>query len=268
MITTFSGAPVRSETSEAGKFSRAPVPPPVVGLTHVARLGDERQEVIGGQGAEPLAQLERELEGGASQVRQQDVQVVRVEPRLLGPAAQQERRVVDDVPVDGRGGRDDDGHAHVAASTGTADLLPRRRDGARIAGEDRHIEPADVDAQLERVRGHDAQHLAVAQPALDGASFGGQIARAIAADPGARAEVLAQRLAKRREHDLDRGPRPPEDHRLATRPKERAAPTAGPGSSPNRAPRSRGPGWADRPAARVARPTARRCGRSGAPAVR
>ena len=75
----------------------------------------------------------------------------------------------------------------------------------------------------------DAQHLAVAQPALDRASFGGQIARAIAADPGARAEVLAQRLAKRREHDLDRGPRPPEDHRLATRAKEGQRPPLGQG---------------------------------------
>ena len=47
-------------------------------------------------------------------------------------------------------------------------------DGARIADADHGVEVADVDAELERVGGHDAQDLAVAQAVLDarGASLG------------------------------------------------------------------------------------------------
>ena len=47
MITTFSGAAVRSEISDAGKFSLAPVPAPVAGLADVALLGEEREQVVG-----------------------------------------------------------------------------------------------------------------------------------------------------------------------------------------------------------------------------
>ena len=51
-----------------------------------------------------------------------------------------------------------------------------------IAGEHRRIEPADVDAKLERVRGDDAADAAVAQAALDGAALVRQIAAAVALD--------------------------------------------------------------------------------------
>ena len=60
-------------------------------------------------------------------------------------------------------------------------------DRARVAGEDRDVERADVDAQLERVRGDDAEDLAVAQPALDRPALRRQVAAAVAADPASAA---------------------------------------------------------------------------------
>src|SRR6476661_4961350 len=76
MMTTFSGAAVRSEISDAGKFSL-----------------DQYQRP---SRPEHLAGFERKLEGGGSQVGQQDVQVVRVEAGLLGCSLEQELRVMDD----------------------------------------------------------------------------------------------------------------------------------------------------------------------------
>ena len=196
MITTFSGAALRSETSDAGKFSELQYQRPSLGLADVARLRDEREQVVRGARPEHLARLERQLERRAAQVGEQDVEVVRVEPRLLGRAPEQELRMVDDVAVDRRGRRDEDRDARAAAPARPADLLPRRRDRARVAGEDRHVEPADVDAELERVRGDDAEDLAVAQAALDRPPLRRQVAAAVAADLRARPEVLAQRLAQ------------------------------------------------------------------------
>jgi hypothetical protein len=68
----------------------------------VPRLGGEREEVVRRPRPERLAGLERQLERRAAEVGEQDVQVVRVEPGLLGTRPQQELRVVDDVPVDRR----------------------------------------------------------------------------------------------------------------------------------------------------------------------
>ncbi len=162
----------------------------------MAPLAEEGEQVVRGAGSEPLAGLERQLERGGAEVGEQDVEVVRVEPRLLRPAAEQELRVVDDVLVHRRGRGDEHGDAHVAAPPRPAHLLPRRRDRARVAGQDRDVQPADVDAELERVGGDDAEDLAVAQAALDRAPLRGQVAAAVAADPAPRPEVLAQRLAQ------------------------------------------------------------------------
>ena len=91
------------------------------------------------------------------------MQVVRVEAGLLGRALEQELGVVDDVLVD-RGARgDEDRDARLQPPARPADLLPGRRDRARIAGEDRRVEPADVDPELEGVGGDDAEDLPVAQ---------------------------------------------------------------------------------------------------------
>jgi len=206
---------------------RAPVPAPVVRLAHVTALAEECEQVVCRPRSEPLAGLEGELEGGRAQVREQDVEVVRVQACLLGAAAEHELRVVDHVLVH-RGWRgDEDRHRHVTPPPGAAHLLPGGGDGPRVAGEHRHVQAADVDAQLEGVRADHAEHLAIPQAAFDGAPLRGQVAAPVAADPAARPKVLAQRLAQVREHDLHRHAGPPEHHRLAPGPQERQGPALG-----------------------------------------
>ena len=126
------------------------------------------------------------------------MQVVRVEARLLGRALEQELGVVDDVLVDRRARGDEDRDARALPPAGPPELLPGRRDRARIAGQDRHVEPADVDAELERVRGDDAEDLAVAQAVLDRPALGRQVAAAVAADPrrAARSSRAATRAGR------------------------------------------------------------------------
>ena len=82
----------------------------------MALLGEERHEVVDRRRSEHLAGLKRQLEGRGAQVREEDVQVVGVEARLLRPGAEQELRVVDDILVDG---------APDAITTPT--LVPARR---------------------------------------------------------------------------------------------------------------------------------------------
>ena len=203
----------------------APVPPPVVGLANVARFGDEREELVGCGRPEHLARLERQLERRAPQMSDQDVEVVGIETRLLGASLEEELRMMDDVAVNGRAGRDEDADARLATTPGPADLLPRRRDRARVTGQDRHVESADVDPELERVRRDDAEDLAVAKAALDRSPLEGQVAAAIAADPRSWTQVLTERFAQRRQHDLDGRSASPEHDRLSAGPEERHRPT-------------------------------------------
>ena len=148
--------------------------------------------------------------------------------------------MVDDVLVDRGAGRDEDRDARPRPPAGPPELLPGRGDRARVAGHDRHVEPADVDAELERVGGDDAEDLAVAQPALDRPALGRQVAAAVAPDPTARAAALAQRLAQPGQQQLHGDPRAPEHDRLATGAQERQGPALGEGQ-----------GRAARPARRV-----------------
>ncbi len=206
-----------------------PVPASVACLADVAGFGEEREQVVGRARPEDLARLERQLERRRAQMGEQDVQVVGVEPGLLGRSLEQELRVVDDVLVDRRSRGDQDRDARPVAATRPAELLPRPGDRARVARQDRHVEPADVHAELERVGRHHAEDLAVAQAAFDRPPLGRQVAAAVAADPAARAVALAQRLAQAGQQDLDRHARAAEDDGLAPGPQERQRPALGEG---------------------------------------
>jgi hypothetical protein len=75
------------------------------------------------------------------------------------------------------------GHEHgqrlLLLAPCSACLLPERGDGAREPVEHAGVEPADVDAQLQRVGGDDAAQLAVGQRLLDLAALLGQVAAAV-----------------------------------------------------------------------------------------
>src|SRR4029079_12248452 len=111
---------------------------------------------------------------------ERDVRVVRVAAGLLGSALEQELRVVDDVLVDSGARGDQDRDARALAPPGPPELLPCRGDGSRIAGQGRHVEPADVDAELERVGRDDTEDLAIAQAVLDRPALGRQVAAPVA----------------------------------------------------------------------------------------
>ena len=150
---------------------------------------------------------------------------------------------MDDVLVDRRGRRD----------AGSPTLRPGRRparpnccqvagDRARVAGQDRDVEPPDVDPELEGVGGDDAEDLAVAEAALDRPPLGRQVAAAVAADPRPRPEVLAQRLAQARSSMISTATRVrPNTIGLAAGPQERQRPALG-----ERQRRAAGPGRPDR----------------------
>ena len=125
-------------------------------------------------------------------MREEDVQVVGIGPRLLGGSLEQELGMVDDVLVDGCRRRDEHGDRGAPSAARATELLPRARDRAGIASQDRCIESPDVDSKLERVRGDDAAQLTVAQPMLDHAPLGREVAAAIAPHPRARAVRLAE----------------------------------------------------------------------------
>ena len=123
--------------------------------------------------------------------------------------------MVDDVLVDRRARRHEDRDARALPPARPTELLPRPRHRTRIAGQDRHVQPPDVDAELERIGRDDAEDLPVAQAVLDGPALRRQVAAAVAPDAAARAVALAQRLAQTGEQQLDRDPRPTEHDRLA-----------------------------------------------------
>ena len=77
-----------------------------------------------------------------------------------------------------------------ASRPGPPGLLPHRRDRAGEAVEHAGVEPADVDAELERGGGDDAPQIAVEQLALDLASLAGEVAAAVR--PHLRCQVGGQ----------------------------------------------------------------------------
>ena len=101
MITTFSGAAVRRLTSDAGKFSELQYqrPSPACRTWPSSAMNASRSSTGPGPNTSPGSNGRSNV--AAAQVREQDVEVVRVDPRLLRRALEQELRVMDDVLVDG-----------------------------------------------------------------------------------------------------------------------------------------------------------------------
>ena len=175
-------------------------------LEHLEQLADVGR-------AEPLAVRERQLEEPGLQVAGQDEQVVGVDQRLLRRRLQEVLGVADDELVERRARRDEDGD-RAGPPAGPAQLLPRGRDGARVADHDRRLQRADVDAELQRVRADHPVHLARTQPGLDLAPVQREVAGAVAAHPPAGVEPRQQRLAEVAEHHLDLEARAAEHDRL------------------------------------------------------
>ena len=106
---------------------------------------------------------------------------------MLRRGAEEIVRVLDHILVQRGGGGHQNGQRRILAPSGAARLLPGAGDGAGIAAQHARREGADVDAQLQRVGGHDHIHLTRAQAALDFAPLGGQVAAAVAAHAAGKA---------------------------------------------------------------------------------
>src|SRR5258707_921959 len=70
----------------------------------------------------------------------------------------------------------------TATPPSTSGALPSRSNRARVACQHASIERANIDPQLEGIRGHDSAYLAFAQPTFNLAPFSWQIPTAVAAN--------------------------------------------------------------------------------------
>ena len=202
-----------------------PVPAHVAGLADVALLSKEGQERLGIHRPEMFPRLEGKLEAGRLQMAEENVQVVRVEPGLLRGRGEQEVRMSHDIPINGPSAGDQDGYARLGAAARPSHLLPRGGDRAGIAGQDRDLELAHVDAELQCVGADHAQHLTISQTSFHRPSLRGQVPSSVTADARTRSVAQTQRLAKRGQHQLHAHSRTAEDDRLSARPQEGQRPS-------------------------------------------
>ena len=145
---------------------------------------------------------------------EEDVEVVRVDEAVLGRGLEQVLGVGGQELVDRRRGAHQRREARPGAAPGSAHLLPGAGDGARVADADRRVERADVDAELEGVRGHHPADAPVPQPGLDLVPLVRQVAAPIATDRVRVAGRRLERLAQVAGEHLDRRPRAREGDRL------------------------------------------------------
>jgi hypothetical protein len=129
-----------------------------------------------------IAVVERRLEGRRPHVAVEYAVVLVVEDRGLHPAAEQRLRLAHEVLVERILARYEHRQA-MAAAAGAAPLLAKARDGAWEADRDDTVEQPDVDAQLEGVRGRDAEQLARGQLLLDLPTLRRRVARAVRRQP-------------------------------------------------------------------------------------
>ena len=105
-----------------------------------------------------------------------------VENRGLDAPAEQRVGLAHEVLVECVLARDQNREPVTAAARATP-LLAQRRDRSREADGDRAVEQPDVDAELERVRGCDAEQFSLDETSLDVAALLGRVAGAVRREP-------------------------------------------------------------------------------------
>jgi hypothetical protein len=153
--------PARAAQAHLPRRMRLAAPEEVLAVPmHLALFRQQSQHVGGVRaGAKALAAMKRQLRGRAAHMIDQQHQVVGVDQRVLRRLLKEKFSVPDHILVEHASGGDEDRDRRVGRAPGAPDLLPRAGDAARIAAEDRRLQPADVDAQLQRVGGDDPAHL-------------------------------------------------------------------------------------------------------------
>ena len=187
--------------------ARSPPQPALLdeAVEEAARGRAEQREVGLGQ---------RQLLGGGAQVGRQDVLVGGVDDRGLDRLAEQRLGVRDQIGVERVVAGDEHAESVAVTATGAADLLPHRGPGAGEARHHHGVEPADVDAELERVGGGQPGELAGAQGPLDRAAFLGEVAAAVGRDlAGQRRVDVGEQVGRGQRNVLGPAPRPDEGER-------------------------------------------------------
>lgn len=100
---------------------------------------------------------ERKFQCRAQQLRAEHVGVVRVGDGGLDRLVQQGLRVVHEEGIEWIVSGHEQDQGALGAASRAAGLLPERGDGAGEPGDHHGIEPCDVDAELERIRGGRAE---------------------------------------------------------------------------------------------------------------
>jgi len=87
-----------------------------------------------------------------------------VDDRALRLLLEEVLRMAQDVLVQRRVAGDEHGERLALVAPRAAEALPERLPGSRIPHEDRAVDPADVDADLERAGRRDAVELPIFEP--------------------------------------------------------------------------------------------------------
>jgi len=132
--------------------------------------------------------------GRARDLRAQHERILRVDHGAFGCAAGELGRMGHVPLVELVVARDEHGRGAPLGTAGPAGLLPHRRERSREAVEHDRVEPADVDAELERVGGRHAEQAPAGQVELELAPFGREIAGPIRGDAGTEARLHALEL--------------------------------------------------------------------------
>ena len=149
-------------------------------------VGDQLVEQRFGLRTEEHADVvrrERQLARRAAQVRPHHVGVGGVDHGVLGRPVEQLLVMLREVLVERIVLRDEDGQRLGLAPSRPARLLPHRCPGPGITRQHGRVERADVDPELERVRGGDRDQLAVGELPFDRAAILGQVAGPVALHP-------------------------------------------------------------------------------------
>ena len=145
--------------------------------------------------------VHRRLKRGRGDVTVEHARVRVVEDRRLDPPSEQRLGLAHEVLVERVLGGDEEREA-VAAAAGAAPLLAQARHRAGKADGDGAVEQADVDAELERVRGRDAEQLPLDQPPLDLAPLLRRVSGAVRREP--RRGLGVDAVDGHPVHELDR----------------------------------------------------------------
>ncbi len=161
-----------------------------------------------------LAELEGQFKAAAFQMLDQDLGIVRIDPRMFDRGRDQLLGRARDKLIKGHARSHHDAHSRLFATPRATKALHRSCERSRITCAHDRIEGTDIDAKLKRVCRNDAADISLPQSSLDLAPLIRQIPAAIGVHPiRIEARILLQTVTQILEHDLDRVPALPKDQR-------------------------------------------------------